>query len=176
MAASRPSREETPETKRPAPVADPVDLPPWTPDLNIAKAIRVTDVTPTSANLEWPVELNGSAKFRIDRLILTRDSAKVLRNSWVEIPKTTFSRQGPIWTAHLAGLHPQQSQTVRIVPLDAEGVAGEALFRLDFYTLPQRALPRPSLLSTLIFVLFAIGAVTLWKRIRRQFTEPLSGF
>ena len=176
MRASRPSRDEPAETKRTAPVVDPADLPPWMPDLNIAKAIRVTNITPTSANLEWPIEMNGAAKFRIDRQLFTRDSAKVLRTAWVEIPKTTFARQGPIWVVSVTGLHPQQSQTVRIVPLDPEGRAGEALFRLDFYTPPARSLPKPGLVSALIVILLAIGAVTLWKRIRRQFTEPISGF
>lgn len=175
--ASRPSsRDENPETKRPAPAVDPADLPPWMPDLNIAKDIRVTGVTATTANLQWPIEFNGAAKFTAHRLMLTRDSAKELRNAWVEIPKTTFTRQGPLWVASLTGLLPQQSQTVRIVALDPEGRAKEELFRLDFYTLPRPSLPKPSLFSTLFYALLAIGGFILWKRIRRQFTEPLSGF
>lgn len=176
MAASRPSQDETTEATRPARKASPDDETPWMPDLNVAKDIRVTGITSTSANIQWPIELNGAAKFRLDRLILTRDSAKELRNAWVEIPKITFARQGHLWVASLTGLEPQQSQTVRVVSLDPGGRPKEELFRLDFYTHPKRALPRPSLLSTLLTVLVAIGGFILWKRIRRQFSEPLSGF
>lgn len=171
---SRPSDE--PDTQRAARRPDPADEEPWMPDLNVAKDIRVTGITPTSANIQWPVELNGAGKFRLDRLILTRDSAKELRNAWVEIPKTTLAKQGPLWVAHLTDLEPQQSQTVRVVSLDPEGKPKEELFRLDFYTHPKRALPRPSLLSTLLTALAVLGGFILWKRIRRQFSEPLSGF
>ena len=162
--------------RQPAPVLDPADLPPWTPDLDLAKAIRVTAVTATSANLEWPADLNGAALYDFERLILTRDSAKELRNAWVKIPKTNFSRQGPLWVASLTGLSPQQSQTVRVVPLDAEGRPGPALFRLDFHTAPPRALPKPRALPSLVVVLLVAGGALLWKRVRRQFTEPISGF
>jgi hypothetical protein len=112
----------------------------------------------------------------VERQIFTRDSNLELRDAWVTVPKVTFSRQGPIWVASLTGLQPQQSQTVRIVPLNAEGRGGEALFRLDFYTLPKRSIPKPSLLTTLCILLVTIGGITLWRRIRRQFTEPISGF
>ncbi len=162
--------------KRPAPVVNPADLPPWMPDLNLAKSIRVTAITATSANLEWPAELNGAGLYRFERLILTRDSAKELRNAWVEIPKTKFSRQGPLWVANLTGLSPRQSQTVRVVPLDAEGRARGSLFQLDFYTAAPRALPIPRLLPSLFIILLVAGGTLLWKRVRRQFTEPISGF
>ncbi len=176
MGSSRVAREETPEKNGNTPTTNPGEPEPWMPDLNLAKSIRVTNITPTSANLQWPTDLNGAAKFRVERLILTRDSAMELRNAWVELPQTTFARQGPLWVASLTGLQPQQSQTVRIVPLNPEGRAGEALFRMDFYTLPKRVIPKPSLFSTLLVALLAIGGVILWKRIRRQFTEPISGF
>jgi hypothetical protein len=177
MGASRSiSSDSVAETKPRTPTVDPSDLPPWTPDLNVAKAIRVTGITSTSAKLEWPVDFNGAGRFRVERLMLTRDSAKELRNAWVEIPKTTFAKQGPTWVASLTGLRPQSSQTVRIVPLNAEGRPGEALFRLDFYTPPQRVIPKPSLTTTLIVILLTITGVTLWRRIRRQFSEPISGF
>lgn len=175
-AASRPSRAETSETKptgRPQ-IAGEIEA--WTPDLNIAKDIGITNITTRSANIQWPVELNGAAKFRAERLILTRDSAKELRNAWVDIPNTTFTRQGPLWIASLTGLSPAQSQTVRIVPLNAEGRPGEMLFRLDFFTLPERTLPKPSLLSVLFAAVVCLGGFILWKRIRRQFSEPISGF
>ncbi|MGB8167299.1 MAG: fibronectin type III domain-containing protein [Chthoniobacteraceae bacterium] len=176
MSSSRAAREEDPETKRPARPKDPAELEPWMPDLNLAKDIRVTNITPTSANLQWPVDMNGAAKFRVDRLVLTRDSAMELRNAWLEIPKTTFTRQGPLWVASVTGLQPQQSQTVRIVPLNPEGRAGSELFRIDFYTVPKRTIPKPSLFSSLFVVLFAIGGFILFRRIRRQFSEPISGF
>ena len=172
MSASRDTADE--KSKKP-PVA-PAELPPWMPDLNIARTIRVTDVTSTSARLEWPIELNGAAKFRVDRMILTRDSAHELRMAWTEIPKTTFTRQGPLWVASLSGLQPQQSQTVRVVPLTTEGRAGRHLFRLDFYTLPARTLPKPRLIPTLLTCLFVVMGILVWKRVRRQFSEPISGF
>lgn len=162
--------------KRPAPTLDPTDLPPWMPDLDLARSIRVSAITATSANLEWPAELNGAALYRFERLMLTRDSSKELRNAWVEIPKTKYFRQGPLWVASLTGLGAQQSQTVRVVPLDAEGHPGTALFQLDFFTAAPRSLPKPRLLPSLFFILAVAGGALLWKRIRRQFSEPISGF
>ena len=108
--------------------------------------------------------------------MLTRDSSKELRNAWVEIPKAKYFRQGPLWVASLTGLGAQQSQTVRVVPLDAEGHPGTALFQLDFFTAAPRSLPKPRLLPSLFLILAVAGGALLWKRIRRQFSEPISGF
>jgi hypothetical protein len=154
----------------------PDELPPWMPDPGIARAIRVTGVTSTSAKIEWPAELNSSDHFRLERMLFTRDSARELRTAWVEIPKTTFARQGPIWIASLTGLQPQQSQTIRVVPLTSEGKPERELFRLDFYTLSSRLIPKPRLVPTLLVVLAVALGFLFWKRMRRHFSTPLSGF
>ena len=108
--------------------------------------------------------------------MFTRDSARELRNAWVEIPKTTFAREGQLWVASLTGLQPQQSQTVRVVPLNGEGKPGTELFRLDFYTASSRILPKPRLIPTLLITLAAALGFLLWRRVRRHFGAPLSGF
>jgi len=161
---------------KPAGPATPAELPPWMPDLNLARSIRVTAVTATTAHVEWPAELNGAASFRIERLMLTRDSSKELRNAWVEIPKTTFARRDPLWIASLVGLEPNQSQTIQVVPLGPEGQPRGALFRLAFYTSARASIPRPQLLPSLIISLLALGAFLLFRRVRRHYTEPISGF
>lgn len=164
------------ERDKPSATPAPVAPPPWMPDLELAKSIRVTHVTPTSADVEWPLDMDGAAAFRLERLILTRDSAGNFRNAWTEIPKTTFSRRPPLWIASLTGLTPNQSQTIRIVPLGPEGQPRAPLVRLDFSTAPRVTLPAPRLLPSLAILLLAIGAFALFRRLRRHCTEPLSGF
>ncbi|HYR58396.1 MAG TPA: fibronectin type III domain-containing protein, partial [Chthoniobacteraceae bacterium] len=157
---------------KPKPV-EPSDLPPWSPDMNIAKAILARDITATSAKIEWPAEMSGAVNFRLERQILTRDSARQLRDVWMEIPNTKIDRRGPLWIASLTGLHPAQSHTVRIVPLTSTGRAGQQLFRLDFFTLPARSLPKPPLIPTLLIALLVTMGILIWKRVRQQRPVPL---
>jgi hypothetical protein len=171
--ASRPAKSPRP-TATPAP--NPADLPPWMPDLNIARAIRVTAVTATSANIEWPAELNSATQYRAERQVLTRDSARALRIVWMDVPKTTFTQQGPLRIAHLTTLQPQQSQTIRIVPLNPEGKPETMLFKIDFDTPPRLSLPKPGKFS-LLFATLAVGvALLVWRRLRRSLAGPISGF
>lgn len=177
LAASRGSSVRPDSSSRSDTATATDEIPPWMPDLNLAKSIRVTSITSTAARVEWPVELQDAPAFRVERLMLTRDSSQELRNAWVEIPHTSFTREGPIWVANLKGLEPLQSQTIRVVPLLGEGRIGGPLFQLDFNTRPAHALlPRPQLVPSLFLILLAIGGVLVWRRMRRQFTEPISGF
>ncbi|MEA3209387.1 MAG: Flagellar-associated PapD-like [Chthoniobacter sp.] len=157
---------------------DPAELPPWMPDPDVVRAIKITDLAPTSATILWPADLNEAARYRIERLMLTRDTAHALRKAWIEIPKTTFARDGARWSARLIGLQPQQSQTVRVVPLDAQGGAGQPLFMLDFFTPEKRTagLLKIGLFQWLLAGLVVCLAITAWKRLRHSLTESPSGF
>jgi hypothetical protein len=172
--ASRITHPEEAEKTKPEP--PPADPEPWMPDLNFARSIRVTNVTPTSADIEWPVEMNGARSFRLERLMFTRDSAREIRNVWLPLPKTSLTRRDPQWIATLAALHPNQSQTIRVVPLGPEGQPGNSLFRLDFYTPPAASFPKPGLFPSLLVAFLAIGAFVLFRKLRRHYTEPISGF
>lgn len=158
------SRPHRTERKRPE---ETVELPPWRPDVNVIKAIRVTELQPTGARIEWPADMTPAAKFRIERLMLTRDSAGELGNVWLHVPHVAFSREGPQWFARVSALTPAQSQTLRVVPLDEAGAPGASLFKIDFFTPPApRRFSPPSLLQWLLLALAVCVGALVWKRRR----------
>ena len=173
-APGRTARAE--ERDKPKATPEPAAPEPWMPDLELAKSIRVTNVTPTSADIEWPLDMDGAADYRLQRLMLTRDKTGNIRNTWVEIPKTTISRRPPLWVATMASLSPNQSQTIRVVALTPEGQHRSQLFRLDFTTPPRASIPKPGAISILTILLLAVGAFALFRRLKRHYSEPISGF
>lgn len=159
----RVTRPRTPGTRPPAAEEEPE----WTPDMEGAKEVRITALRPSSARLQWPAAMGSGNKFKLERLILTKDSAGELRTVWLDLPQVTLSREGAQWFAEMNGLTPGQSQTIRVVPLDDAGAAGTTLFRIDFSTPPApQGLRVPSLLQALVGLLVLCGAALAWKRFR----------
>lgn len=142
---------------------------PWMPDLELAKTIQVKEVKPTSAKLEWPADLSPTRNFRIERLMLLLNSAGEPQTVWRHVPTVAFSQEGTSAVARVTELHPQQSQTLRVVPLNAAGDPLKSLFRVDFFTPPKaRLFPKPGLLTWLILgLVICVGAV-FWKRARAR--------
>jgi hypothetical protein len=168
-ANARTQRTEQPQPPEPDEPDEPQQ---WMPDMNIAGAIRVSDIRPTSAHLEWPAEINDSTRFRIERMMFTRDPKGEYRNVWLDLPQVTISRDGPKWRASIAGLKPAQSQTLRVVNLDSEGNPVLSLFKVDFFTPEEpRRLRAPSLIEALVGALVICGGIAFWRRTR----QPTAG-
>lgn len=140
----------------------------WKPDLNLAKLIRVVSVTPTSAQIEWPTELTPATAFRLERAMMTRDTSGELRTAWVEVAKVAITRESTRYLADVSDLSPQQSQTMRVVPM-VDGQPRKALFTLDFFTPPKRVSGfKPGLIHYLLIALALVGGFAYWQRRRNQ--------
>ena len=160
-------------TRHPEPARETATTEPaaWMPDLNVAKAIHVTELRPTSARLEWPADISKATKFRLERLRFDRVADGTARNIWLEIPKVAFTRDGTQWYARMSGLQPAQPQTIRVVPLDSAGQPSTHLFIADFSTPPEPpGLRPPSLLQTLIGALVICLGIFGWQRMRERRT------
>lgn len=144
-------------------------LPEWMADHVLPKGVEVSHITQTSAVIEWPASLApGISRFRVEVRQLQNTPDRTLEVSWFPLTDVPIQSRGTAFAALLTDLPPGQPFTVRIVPLQANGEAGERLFALDFFTPPKSSLlagvTRHSLTSWLIGVLVTL---VVWKVVRR---------
>ncbi|MEI9896321.1 MAG: fibronectin type III domain-containing protein [Chthoniobacter sp.] len=144
----------------------------WSADPRLPKGVQVSHITTTSAIIEWPASLSPATRFRVDMRQLQIGPDGKLQVTWLQPTGIPIEARDKNYAAILTGLHPGQPWTVRIVPLQANGEAGQRLFTVEFLTpfrgsLPGR-FPRPSLLQWLLIALGALLAWQGWQRWRHR--------
>jgi hypothetical protein len=88
--------------------------------------------------------------------------------SWVRPTDIPIEARNGNYVAILKGLMPGQPWTVRIIPLQANGEAGNRLFTIEFYT-PEKSslvarLTKPSLTQLLLIALLVLLGWQAWQR------------
>ena len=151
------------ETADPAPA----EMPQWVLDKQSATAARVLDVTHTAATIEWPATLSTAENFRIEGRQFELGKDRKLQATWVPFRDVPITRADGVWRAQFDGLRPMQPYTLRVLPLAADGTAGERLFIVD---LRMKAKPPSAFRITpmrgLILAALLLVSLTVWRRIR----------
>ena len=143
------------------------EMPQWVLDKQSAKVARVRDVTDTAATIEWPGTLSSAEKFRIEGRQLSLGKDRKLETSWVAFRDVPVTRADGMWRAQFDGLRPMQPYTLRVLPLAADGTAGERLFIVDLHTKAKApsALRFTPMRGLLLAALMLVG-ITVWRRVR----------
>ncbi len=163
-AATAPSAPDDPAA--PFTPAVPVE---WFGDRKLPPGVKITNLTATSAQLEWPASLSSATSFRLEMRQLRLDPQRKLQVSWLAPEGVPIERRGAQFVATLTGLQPAQPWTVRILPLNAAGEPEARLFAIDFKTPPKSSFfPRPTLLHGLLAALVALVGWQVWRRFGRR--------
>jgi hypothetical protein len=130
--------------------------------------VTVTHITPTAATVEWPSSLGDAKAFRLEARNLGLDDQGHLRTSW-QVPQAVRIREdGGRVFAEIHNLLPGSHHTVRVVPVNGGGEAGDALFITQFETLPAKGAGgriTPFSVGVFLLALLALGAF-VWQRVR----------
>ncbi|HSI15569.1 MAG TPA: fibronectin type III domain-containing protein [Chthoniobacter sp.] len=160
------------EASETPPPPAPVPLPDWVADPRLPRGVRVSQVTATSAVIEWPAALSPATRFRVDMRQIKIGADHRMEISWVQPTGIPIERQGANFVATLTDMPPGQPWTVRILPLQASGEAGAPLFTVEFQTLGTGAigsrLAHPSLLQLLVVALILLLGWQAWRRWGRR--------
>jgi hypothetical protein len=179
-AEAAPADSDGPEIIRPKPnpLSNVVSVVPpnWYRDPNPPKGVRVRDVTPTRAVIEWPASISKTTQFRVEMVQFALNNERKLDFRWLRPTDVPIEKHGDKYAAILDGLQPQQPYTIRIVPLDANGEAGERLFAVDVMTPPKKTfadhLPKISVFRGLLLLLAALLAWRGWDWWRNRDASP----
>jgi hypothetical protein len=148
-----------------------VPLPPlapieWFGDRTLPPGVKVAEVTPTTATLEWPASLSPASQFRVDLRQLAYAPEGDLTVNWLELGGLEIRREGANYVTTIRDLEPAQPWTIRVRP--ADGAGENRIFAIDFRTPPKPSyLPQVSPLRgllALLFVLFAVQSFFWWRR------------
>lgn len=125
------------------------------------EGVRVREVEPASAVIEWPAKLADGSRFRVEvREVFTgEDEWPAWR--WVEWRHAAIERTGDVFVAKLTGLAPARAQAFRVLPLNAAGQPGARIFGVEFVTPPKPNLSawltvERGILAALVLALVAI--------------------
>lgn len=161
-----------PESTEPAPPPPTVPLPDWAADPRLPRGVRVTQITATSAVIEWPASLSTATRFRVDMRQIRLGADGRMEISWVQPTGIPMERRGDNYVAILTEMQSGQPWTVRILPLQASGEAGAPLFTVQFQTLGESSATArfrtPSLLQLLVIALIALLGWQAWQRWARR--------
>jgi len=153
----------------PSPAAS---LPDWVADPRLPAGVRVSQITATSAMIEWPARLSPAAHFRLDMRQLKIGPENRLEISWLQPTGIPIERRGDNYVAILTDMFPGQPWTVRILPILTGGEVGDPLFTVDFQTLGETSSTsgwgRPSLLQLLVVALILLIIRQAWQRWGRR--------
>lgn len=162
----------SPEGSDPAPPPAPMPLPDWVTDPRLPGGVRVSQITETSAVIEWPASLSPATRFRVDMRQLKIGADHRMEISWVQPTGIPIERKADVYKAVLTDLRPGQPWSVRILPLEASGEAGAALFTVDFFTQGTSSigsrLTHVSLLQLLVVGLTFLIGWQAWQRWGRR--------
>ncbi|MEP6667618.1 MAG: fibronectin type III domain-containing protein [Chthoniobacter sp.] len=143
----------------------------WDMDPRVPSGVEVSQITPTSAIVEWPAVLSPAARFRVDMRQLKVDPDGRIETIWLQPTGIPIEARGKNYAAILTGLQPGEPWAVRIMTLPPSGEATR-LFTVTFQTPPKTALlaqlPRPSLLQCLLVALLGLAAWHGWQWWRRR--------
>lgn len=149
-----------------------VPLPDWVSDPRLPAGVRVSQITATSAVIEWPAKLSPTAHFRLDMRQLKIGPENRMEISWVQPTGIPIERRGDNYAAILTDMLPGQPWTVRILPILTGGEVGAPLFTVDFQTLGSDSSTggwgSPSLLQLLVIALIALIGWQAWQRWGRR--------
>jgi len=127
------------------------------------KGVHVHDITPTSAIVEWPGSLSKATRFRVEMIQLSIERDHLVHSTWLFDNEDPIEARGPNYALILRSLWPEQPYTVRILPLDASGQAGDRLFTVRFLTPPKPPLlARFSGLNLIHVLLVLLTALLAW--------------
>ena len=143
----------------------------WAEDVDLPIGVNVTEITPTSATLVWPFSLSSATKFRVEARQFLPAPGGGLQVNWVPIGGEEVTRQHGLYSTTVRNLEPDKAWTVRVVPINAQGEAGERLFAIEFFTplKPSATLKIWSIRSIFLgFLGVAIWRFVLWVRQRRK--------
>ncbi len=163
--STTPETPTSPSPDIPANEITPAVSPDWLADLTLPAGVKVTQITPTSALLEWPASLSPATSFRFEMRQLATDAGGNLQVTWLAPTGVPIELRGQNYVAVMTGLQPGQFWTVRIRPLNASGEPGERLFAVDFKT-PLKPSPL-SAFSPLRGLLVALLGLVAWQAWRR---------
>jgi hypothetical protein len=144
----------------------------WFGDRILPPGVRVADVTPTTATLEWPASLSPASQFRVDLRQLAYAPGGGLTVNWLELGGLEITRQGSNFVTTIRDLEPAQPWTIRVRPADGGGE--NRLFAIEFRTPPKPSyLPKVSPLRGLVAVLVALLACQafFWWRRRAEYQQ-----
>ncbi|MDR3406713.1 MAG: fibronectin type III domain-containing protein [Chthoniobacter sp.] len=135
----------------------------WTTDPRLPKGVHVSDITSTSAIIEWPTSLSSAPHFRVEMRQLRTGTDGQLEVVWLQPTGIPIETRGTNYAAILKGLYPGQPWTVRIVPLQASGEAGNRLFTVDFQTPSKSSLLARLLKPSTQWLLIALLGLVAWQ-------------
>lgn len=129
--------------------------------------IGVTRIGARDAELRWEPGAADIVRYRVEirRAIVTQ--SKTLEFRW-EPFEAAILPQGPVLTAKLVGLEPQQLHSFRVLGIDKNGDLSKPSPMIQFFTKPE---PKR---VTLLRVLLVVFGVLMAVLIRRRFTRPLT--
>jgi hypothetical protein len=178
VAASEPrnssssNSSESPDSGESAPPKTPYVQPEWAPDINLPGGVFVDHLTSTSAEIVWPANLGGPARYRIDMRQLQLDAQGNLQVSWVTPTDIPIEGRGANNVAVLRGLASGEPWTVRVIALPTNGGPANRLFTIQFVT-PTKGwwlgrMGKLSLTQLLVIGLIGLLGWQIWQRWARR--------
>jgi hypothetical protein len=140
----------------------------WNADPMLPKGVHVDQITASSAVIVWPASLSPAKQFRVEMRQLQAGPDGKIQVVWLQPAGIPIEARGATFAAILTGLQPGQPWTIRVMPLQASGEAGNRLFTLTFQTATKGSfagrLAKPSLLQLLVIALIGLLGWQAWRR------------
>ncbi len=130
--------------------------------------IRVMELTPSSAVLEWPEAMTEAKPVRLDLQKLALDKNRNLQAEWLEHRDTRIKVRNGTVRAEIRNLPPGAIHFMRIAIVDKDTGTVRPLFTLNFGTPKAQPLVKVTPLRTLFAVALVCAGILIWQAYRRR--------